>query len=244
MNHNALSPRPAVNRAHPATHPCSRNVGATRLVTRFLSPDHPFRHLHASCQLPPAQPYRLVSLYRHCNSTARDTGLEGQLECPTPAAFAAFEAGVRRGDLTWHAFPLNAQPELYTPTLFDAALNLTFAEDDFFGCAAAESAAAGGGAAASAIRCTRRPWMPWAEIRLGRGGVGCGSRSCLGTVSRPCPCPRPARTAPPRTRSLSRVPRASQPPAPYDVLATRCARHDPCRGAVAAETRHRGVGCG
>ena len=75
----------------------------------------------------------MVSLYRHCNATARDTGLEGKLQCPSAAEFATFEEAVRRGDITWHAFPLNAQPELYTPTLFDAALNLTFAEDDYFG---------------------------------------------------------------------------------------------------------------
>ena len=34
---------------------------------------------------------------------------------------------------TWHAFPFNAEPETLSPELFDAALNLTFAEDDYFG---------------------------------------------------------------------------------------------------------------
>ena len=40
---------------------------------------------------------------------------------------------VRFADIGWHAFPFNAEPELFTPALFDAALNLTFAEDRHFG---------------------------------------------------------------------------------------------------------------
>ena len=71
----------------------------------------------------------LVSLYRQCNSTNVGIGVK----CPNATALAAFEAAVSRGDINWHAFPFNAEPELFTPELFDAALNVTFAEDDHFG---------------------------------------------------------------------------------------------------------------
>lgn len=53
--------------------------------------------------------------------------------CPNASALAAFEAAVRRGDITWHAFPHNGEPEMYDASLFDAALNMTFREDDYFG---------------------------------------------------------------------------------------------------------------
>ncbi len=78
----------------------------------------------------------LVSAYRHCNTTKINIGgpgLPSDVICPDAEALAAFEAAVVRGDITWHAFPFNAEPEVYTPELFDAALNLTFAEDAYFG---------------------------------------------------------------------------------------------------------------
>ena len=48
------------------------------------------------------------------------------LQCPTADALAAFEKGVRAGDINWHAFPFNAEPEAYEASLFSASLNLTF----------------------------------------------------------------------------------------------------------------------
>jgi hypothetical protein len=32
-----------------------------------------------------------------------------------------------QGDIGWHAFPFNGEPETYDTSLFSAALNLTFA---------------------------------------------------------------------------------------------------------------------
>ena len=55
------------------------------------------------------------------------------LVCPNASALSAFDEAVRLGDITWHAFPFNAEPELLTPELFGAALNLTFTEDAWFG---------------------------------------------------------------------------------------------------------------
>ena len=88
------------------------------------------------------RPYRwmtqswLVSAYRHCNTTKVNRGgpaLPSDVTCPTASELTAFEAAVRRGDIGWHAFPFNGEPELFTPALFDAALNLTNTEDDHFG---------------------------------------------------------------------------------------------------------------
>jgi hypothetical protein len=59
--------------------------------------------------------------------------MPSDLVCPNATALANFEAAVKRGDITYHAFPFNAEPEMFTPELFDAALNLTFDEDDYFG---------------------------------------------------------------------------------------------------------------
>jgi hypothetical protein len=69
----------------------------------------------------------LVSAYRHC----KDTNIG--LNCPNATALKHFEESVRRGEITWHAFPFNAEPELFDATLFGAALNLTFDEDEFYG---------------------------------------------------------------------------------------------------------------
>ena len=78
----------------------------------------------------------LVSAYRHCNATTVNRfgrGEASDLVCPSAAELAAFEAAVRRGDITWHAFPHNAEPEMFDAGLFSAALNLTFREDDYYG---------------------------------------------------------------------------------------------------------------
>ena len=78
----------------------------------------------------------LVDAYRHCNATkinTRGPAFPSDVVCPNATAVAAFNEAVRRGDITYHAFPFNAEPELFTPELFDAALNLTFAQDAFYG---------------------------------------------------------------------------------------------------------------
>ena len=78
----------------------------------------------------------LVDVYRNCNATRVNTlgpKYPSDLKCPNASAIQAFEEAVKRGDINWHAFPFNAEPELFTPELFDAALNLTFAQDAYFG---------------------------------------------------------------------------------------------------------------
>ena len=78
----------------------------------------------------------IVSMYRHCNTSVINGGGPGKpsdLQCPSAAALAMFETAVRAGDIGWHAFPFNAEPEVYDPSLFLVALNLTFIEDAHFG---------------------------------------------------------------------------------------------------------------
>ena len=51
-------------------------------------------------------------------------GFPSDLQCPNATQLSDFEAAARRGDITWHAFPFNAEPEMISdPFLFDSALN-------------------------------------------------------------------------------------------------------------------------
>eukprot|EP00038_Savillea_parva_P009725 m.185439 g.185439 ORF g.185439 m.185439 type:complete len:909 (-) comp16452_c0_seq1:57-2783(-) len=77
----------------------------------------------------------LVSMYRHCNESIinRFGGPDSDIICPNEAKLAAFEASVKLGDITWHAFPHNSEPEMFDEGLFLSALNLTFTEDDYYG---------------------------------------------------------------------------------------------------------------
>jgi hypothetical protein len=89
-----------------------------------------------------ARPYRwmthswIIDAFRFCNDTRMNIQgptFPSDLTCPSDAALARLEAAARRGDIGWHAFPFNGEPELFTPALFDAALNLTFRQDAHFG---------------------------------------------------------------------------------------------------------------
>ena len=55
----------------------------------------------------------LVSAYRHCNETIVSTvgGASQELVCPSESELQHFEDAVRKGKLTWHAFPFNAGTE-------------------------------------------------------------------------------------------------------------------------------------
>ena len=60
----------------------------------------------------------LVSLYLDCPAGMR-------LHCPDEAAQAALREGIARGDVTWHAFPHNAQAELMDPLTLAGGFQLT-----------------------------------------------------------------------------------------------------------------------
>ena len=55
------------------------------------------------------------------------------LHCPNATAIATFEEAVRAGDITWHAFPHNAQLEIMDPVLIQAGIQMTHDLDDRFG---------------------------------------------------------------------------------------------------------------
>eukprot|EP01116_Phalansterium_solitarium_P018609 TRINITY_DN499_c0_g1_i1.p1 TRINITY_DN499_c0_g1~~TRINITY_DN499_c0_g1_i1.p1 ORF type:complete len:799 (-),score=301.91 TRINITY_DN499_c0_g1_i1:735-3131(-) len=72
-----------------------------------------------------AQSY-VVSLYLDCP-------LGMGLHCPNATARQAFIEAVQVGDITWHAFPFNAEPELYDPVLVAAGVELSHMLDRQFG---------------------------------------------------------------------------------------------------------------
>ena len=69
----------------------------------------------------------LVSLYLDCPPNMG-------LHCPSDEAKGSFKDAVTRGDITWHAFPFNSEPEyLLRPLMIEAGFNLTHHLDDMFG---------------------------------------------------------------------------------------------------------------
>ena len=44
------------------------------------------------------------------------------IQCPNATTKAKLTAAIQRGDIFWHAFPHNAQPGTYEPSLFEASL--------------------------------------------------------------------------------------------------------------------------
>lgn len=67
----------------------------------------------------------IVSMFLNCPP---DLGLH----CPNASAVAAFEDAVAAGDITWHAFPHNAELAVMDPSLVEAGLALTWALDKRF----------------------------------------------------------------------------------------------------------------
>mmetsp|Transcript_35724 Transcript_35724/g.93375 ORF Transcript_35724/g.93375 Transcript_35724/m.93375 type:complete len:832 (-) Transcript_35724:153-2648(-) len=67
----------------------------------------------------------VVSMYLDCPA-----GMG--FHCPNTAQITAFEAAVAAGDITWHAFPHNAELEMMDPSLIEAGLALTWALDTRF----------------------------------------------------------------------------------------------------------------
>lgn len=60
----------------------------------------------------------LVWLYLNCPP---DTGLH----CPEYDAIDSFRAAISKGDIAWHAFPFNAQPEVYDRSMADFGFRFT-----------------------------------------------------------------------------------------------------------------------
>ena len=74
----------------------------------------------------------LASVYRNCEATKvniHGPSAPTDIICPNASALAAFQQAVEQGDIGWHAFPHNAEPETMSATMFDIALNITFRQD-------------------------------------------------------------------------------------------------------------------
>lgn len=55
------------------------------------------------------------------------------LHCPNATELAMFEEAIKEGDITWHAFPHNAQLEIMDPRLIQAGIQMTHDLDSRFG---------------------------------------------------------------------------------------------------------------
>eukprot|EP01052_Picozoa_sp_SAG31_P031212 SAG31_NODE_3284_length_4464_cov_5.447194_2_plen_464_part_00 len=54
------------------------------------------------------------------------------IQCPSPALVAAVTDAISKGWITWHAFPLNAEPEIFDTELFGAGVDLCHSLADRF----------------------------------------------------------------------------------------------------------------
>jgi hypothetical protein len=65
----------------------------------------------------------LVDLYTNCPELSGFPG-DGTLHCPNQTMLSKVESAIRRGDIVWHAFPFNAEPEIYDARLFVDAIQI------------------------------------------------------------------------------------------------------------------------
>ncbi|XP_074653316.1 uncharacterized protein LOC141907538 isoform X2 [Tubulanus polymorphus] len=73
----------------------------------------------------------LIDLYLNCPRNLNLTGVP--LKCPSPADVSNFVKAIKQGDITWHAGPMNMQPELFDEQTWMFALNISQRLDDLFG---------------------------------------------------------------------------------------------------------------
>ncbi|XP_041367668.1 uncharacterized protein LOC121382209 [Gigantopelta aegis] len=73
----------------------------------------------------------LVSLYINCPPNLTLAGIK--LKCPKRTEVKRFEAAVHRGDITWHAGPMNMQFEMIDTSLVEMAIQLGLDLDKHFG---------------------------------------------------------------------------------------------------------------
>ncbi|XP_041370965.1 uncharacterized protein LOC121384574 isoform X2 [Gigantopelta aegis] len=72
----------------------------------------------------------LVSLYLDCPDLVLN---QIPLKCPNATEKSAFKAAVQRGDIAWHAGPMNMQPENMNKLVFELGLNISLNVDAMFG---------------------------------------------------------------------------------------------------------------
>jgi len=69
----------------------------------------------------------LIALYLDCNSSGFPyvPALNTSIHCPSEYQVAQFKKAIFRGVIAWHAFPFNAQSEIYDLSLFQSALRVS-----------------------------------------------------------------------------------------------------------------------
>eukprot|EP01117_Protostelium_nocturnum_P008713 TRINITY_DN3123_c0_g1_i1.p1 TRINITY_DN3123_c0_g1~~TRINITY_DN3123_c0_g1_i1.p1 ORF type:complete len:723 (-),score=236.00 TRINITY_DN3123_c0_g1_i1:54-2222(-) len=69
----------------------------------------------------------LVANYLDCKNAGLPIlkNINVTLYCPTDDEVTKFKAAVKRGDITWHAFPFNSEAETYDESLFGSALRVS-----------------------------------------------------------------------------------------------------------------------
>ncbi|XP_022328600.2 uncharacterized protein LOC111127633 isoform X2 [Crassostrea virginica] len=92
----------------------SQQLRAGEYVENFIYTTHPW----------------LVSLYLDCPTDFRLNNIS--LMCPNETEIEYFQAAISRGDITWHAGPMNMQPENMNEILFQMSLNMSFELDKNF----------------------------------------------------------------------------------------------------------------
>eukprot|EP01118_Nematostelium_gracile_P005782 TRINITY_DN1838_c0_g1_i1.p1 TRINITY_DN1838_c0_g1~~TRINITY_DN1838_c0_g1_i1.p1 ORF type:complete len:717 (-),score=180.87 TRINITY_DN1838_c0_g1_i1:73-2223(-) len=76
----------------------------------------------------------LVSLYLDCNTINFPFvgGINETIHCPSASQLQAFEETIKIGDITWHAFPFNAELEVYDKSLLESSLRIAKRLDKSF----------------------------------------------------------------------------------------------------------------
>ncbi|XP_048776556.1 uncharacterized protein LOC125680826 isoform X2 [Ostrea edulis] len=93
----------------------SEQLRAGEYVENFVYTTHPW----------------LLSLFLDCPENFKLADIP--LQCPNETEKEYFEAAIRRGDITWHAGPMNMQLENMNELLFQMSLNISFELDKKYG---------------------------------------------------------------------------------------------------------------
>ena len=113
---------------------CHLDVGfadtATNIVNRYFDEFFPEAILLAA-QLREGGLQRLVfTTHTYLVSLFLDCPPSMGLHCPSDGEKDAFLEAVRKGDISWHAFPFNAQPEVYDVAMAEFGFQMTHQLDD------------------------------------------------------------------------------------------------------------------
>jgi hypothetical protein len=88
---------------------------------RFTYMTHPWlMSLLLDCPCPNADPAQ-----NNCSARSLNNPRAPALACPTPGEIKRFKSAVAKGDIYWHAAPMNNQFENMSPALVEAGLKLT-----------------------------------------------------------------------------------------------------------------------